>query len=199
MLLIHYISLTHGKGSAHYAKAVSVKWPRRVSTEMMGKITNAMVSYYSGDSKRINHFLKVYSFAKAIGEMEGLDARTQQILEVAALTHDIGIKVSEAKYGCCPGKYQEREGPPVARKMLEELGCEPALVDRVCWLIAHHHTYSNIDGMDYQILVEADFLVNIIEDSMQWPAIAKIEEDIFRTATGIHFLECLTSSSGSRG
>jgi hypothetical protein len=160
---------------------------------MMGKITNAMVSYYSGDSKRINHFMKVYSFAKAIGEMEGLDARTQQILEVAALTHDIGIKVSEAKYGCCTGKYQEREGPPIAKKMLEELDCEPALVDRVCWLIAHHHTYSNIDGMDYQILVEADFLVNAIEDSLKEPEIRKVCDGIFRTATGKHFLLCLTT------
>lgn len=160
---------------------------------MMGKITNAMISYYSGDSKRINHFLKVYSFAKAIGEMEGLDANTQQILEVAALTHDIGIKPSEAKYGCCPGKYQEREGPPVAKKMLEELGCEPALVGRVCWLIAHHHTYSNIDGMDYQILVEADFLVNAIEDRMKEPEIRKVCDGIFRTATGKQFLSCLTT------
>lgn len=165
--------------------------------DMMGKITIAMISYYSGDSKRINHFMKVYSFAKAIGEMEGLDSRTQQILEVAALTHDIGIKVSEAKYGCCPGKHQEREGPPVARKLLEELECDPALVDRVCWLIAHHHTYGNIEGMDYQILVEADFLVNIIEDNMQEPAIRKIKDEIFRTPTGKHFLECLTSSCGN--
>ncbi len=161
--------------------------------DMMARITNAMITYYSGDPKRINHFLKVYSFAKAIGEMEGLDARTQHILEVAALTHDIGIKVSEAKYGCCPGKHQEREGPPVARKMLEGLVCDPALVDRVCWLIAHHHTYSNIEEIDYQILVEADFLVNIIEDNMELPAIEKIREEIFRTATGKHFLECLTS------
>ncbi len=168
--------------------------------DMIANIANAMITYYSGDPKRINHFMKVYSFAKTIGELEGLDPRTLRILEVAALTHDIGIKVSEAKYGCCPGKHQEREGPPVAKIMLDQLGCEPALVDRVCWLIAHHHTYGNIDARDHQILVEADFLVNIIEDSMQGPAIAKIKEEIFRTPTGIIFLDCLTSSSvcGSR-
>lgn len=170
-----------------------------VSMDMIAKIANAMITYYSGDPKRINHFMKVYSFAKAIGELEGLDPRTMQILEVAALTHDIGIKVSEAKYGCCPGKHQEREGPPVAKKMLDELGCEQTLVDRVCWLIAHHHTYKNIEGLDYQILVEADFLVNAIEDNMNEPEIRKVCDGIFRTATGKHFLSCLTTQRTTSG
>jgi HD superfamily phosphodiesterase len=43
----------------------------------------------------VNHLLKVYGFAKTIGEREGLDADTQEILEIAALTHDIGIRNSE--------------------------------------------------------------------------------------------------------
>ncbi|HBC26771.1 MAG TPA: phosphohydrolase, partial [Ruminococcaceae bacterium] len=51
-----------------------------------------MIDYYAGDPKRIQHFIKVYHFAKMIGEMERVDARTQEILEVSALVHDIGIK-----------------------------------------------------------------------------------------------------------
>ena len=43
-------------------------------------------------------FLKVYSYAKTIGEMENLDEKMQEILEVTAVLHDIGIKVSEEKY-----------------------------------------------------------------------------------------------------
>ena len=31
-------------------------------------------------------------------------------------------------------------------------------------LLSINHTYNNIDEIDYQILVEADFLVNIMED-----------------------------------
>ena len=63
---------------------------------LIGQIINAMIAYYAGDVRRINHFLKVYGFAKAIGEMEGLDESTE-IIEIAALTHDIGIKNSEKK------------------------------------------------------------------------------------------------------
>ena len=72
----------------------------------INKVTTAMIDYYQGDSKRIQHFLKVHAYAKLIGEQEGLDKET---LEVAALTHDIGIKGSEQKYNSSAGKYQEIE------------------------------------------------------------------------------------------
>ena len=29
-------------------------------------------------------------------------------------------------------------------------------IDRICYLIAHHHTYYNVDGLDYRILLEED-------------------------------------------
>lgn len=57
-----------------------------------GRLIGEMINYYAADPRRINHFLKVYGFAKAIGEMESVNAETQEILEIAALTHDIGIK-----------------------------------------------------------------------------------------------------------
>src|SRR5574344_1295351 len=132
----------------------------------IGQVIKAMIAYYAGDVRRINHFLKVYGFAKAIGEMEGLDESTQEILEIAALTHDIGIKNSEKKYSSSAGNYQQIEGPPEAKTLLANLGVESNVIDRVCWLIAHHHTYTDIHGIDYQILVEADFLVNAFEDNM---------------------------------
>ena len=152
-----------------------------------------MIRYNAGDARRVNHLIKVYGFAKVIGEREGLDARTQEILEVAALTHDIGIRNSERKYGSCSGEHQQVEGPPEARTLLEALQADEALVERVCWLIAHHHTYSNIQGLDYQILVEADFLVNAYEDEMDEDAIKTVRERIFRTKTGIELLDTLYS------
>jgi HD superfamily phosphodiesterase len=132
----------------------------------IGPVIDAMIDYFSSDVRRINHFLKVYTFAKAIGETEDLDARTQEILEIAAVTHDIGIKNSEMKYGSAAGSYQELEGPPEAEKILRPLGIDAAVVDRVCWLIAHHHSYTTDMDTDLQILVEADFLVNAWEDEM---------------------------------
>ena len=152
-----------------------------------------MIRYNAGDARRVNHLIKVYGFAKLIGEREGLDAHTQEILEVAALTHDIGIRNSERKYGSCTGEHQQVEGPPEARTLLGALRAEETLIERVCWLIAHHHTYSNIQGLDYQILVEADFLVNAYEDEMDEDAIHTVRGKIFRTKTGIELLDTLYS------
>jgi hypothetical protein len=157
----------------------------------IGQVINAMIAYYAGDVRRISHFLKVYGFSKAIGEMEGLDKSTQEIVEIAALTHDIGIKNSEKKYNSSAGNYQQLEGPPEAKKLLEELGTESSVIDRVCWLIAHHHTYTDIKEIDYQILVEAGFLVNADEDNMSPETILKIKNKIFRTSTGNTFISTL--------
>ena len=85
--------------------------------EKLCSLMLAMIDYNSGDAKRIQHFIKVHAFAKLIGIEEGLDVETQYVLEAAALTHDIGIRNSEKKYGTCTGKQQEVEGPPEAEKV----------------------------------------------------------------------------------
>jgi HD superfamily phosphodiesterase len=158
---------------------------------MTERVLLAMIRYFQGDVRRINHFLKVYGFAKAIGAAENLDSRTQEILEIAALTHDIGIQNSEAKYGSASGAYQQSEGPPEAEKLLRSLGADEAIIVRVCWLIAHHHIYQDIKGQDYQILVEADFLVNAYEDGLSHNAISTFGHKVFRTQTGRNLLHTL--------
>ena len=157
----------------------------------IGQVINAMIEYYAGDVRRVNHFLKVYGFAKAIGEAEGLADGTQQILEIAALTHDIGIKNSEKKYNSSAGNYQQIEGPPEAKKLLEELDVDEAVIDRVCWLITHHHIYTDIQGIDYQILVETDFLVNAYEDNMSIEAVNNVRDKVFKTKSGNKLLNKL--------
>jgi HD superfamily phosphodiesterase len=156
---------------------------------MIHKVLNEMISYFGSDVRRINHALKVYGFASAIGRNENLDTLTIQIIEIAATLHDIGIPEAEKKYGSCAGKYQEMEGPPIARAMLESLDIAPALIDRVCYLIGNHHSYSKIDGVDFQILVEADFLVNIFEDSMSHKMIESIRKKYFKTVAGTCIIE----------
>ena len=151
-------------------------------------IIKEAISYDEGDSKRINHFLKVFSFAKSIGELEKLDLKRQYILEIAAVLHDIGIKVSEKKYKSSAGKYQEIEGPSIAEEILGNLEIEEDIIKRVSYLIGHHHTYKDIDNIDYQILIEADFLVNIYEDNIGDKEIKLIRDKYFKTKTGIEFL-----------
>lgn len=144
----------------------------------------AMMAYDQGDTKRIQHFVKVYEFARMIGIMENLDEKTQFILESAAIVHDIGIHISEQKYGSSSGKYQEIEGPAEAEKLLAELGYPTDVTERVCYLVGHHHTYHDIDGADYQILVEADFLVNLYEDEISEEGQKAAFKNIFRTESG---------------
>lgn len=154
------------------------------SKQQLDDLFMDMIAYYDGDPKRIQHFTKVHSYARLIGIGEELDDASLFILEAAAYTHDIGIRVAEEKYGRCDGKLQEQEGPIIAQKMLSQLGFENYIVERICFLIGHHHTYDNIDGLDYQILVEADFLVNLYEDEAGNRAIDKAYKRIFKTETG---------------
>lgn len=156
------------------------------------KLISAMTEYDAGDTARIQHFIKVHDFAAAIGASENIDKETLFILETAAILHDIGIHVSEKKYGDCSGKHQELEGPPEARKLMEKLGgYTPEQTERVCFLIAHHHTYENVQGIDWQILLEADFLVNAFEDHLSENAVKTFESNVFKTATGKHLLHTM--------
>ena len=153
---------------------------------MNEKLLLAMIEYDAGSAERIQHFLKVYQYAQLIGHGEGLDKNTQHILDTVAIVHDIGIRTCLEKYGTDAGPYQEKEGPAIARELLEELGYAPEVIDRVAYLVGHHHTYTNIDGSDYQILVEADFLVNLHERGTDMKGIESTYRKIFRTGTGKH-------------
>jgi len=153
-----------------------------------------MIKYFGNDVRRINHAMKVYGFAKTIGEFEAISNEKLQILEVAAILHDIGIKESERKYNLSSGTYQEIEGPPIALELLSDFKLESEFIDRVCYLIGNHHTYSRIDYIDFQILVEADLLVNIFEDSLSEQTINHLKEKYFKTRSGILFLEGMYQS-----
>ena len=155
----------------------------------LNNLYKKMIEYDRGDPKRIQHFIKVHSFARLIGQEEYIDDNTLYILEAAAYVHDIGIHPAMEKYGRDDGKLQEQEGPAEAEKIMKQLGFEQDVIDRVCYLVGHHHTYTDIKGMDYQILVEADFLVNYFENNLSAETIQKSVEKIFRTETGRRIAE----------
>lgn len=108
-------------------------------------------------------------------------------MESAAILHDIGIKVCEEKYNSANGKLQEKEGPAVAREILESLDYKN--VNRILFLIGHHHTYTNVTGMDYQILIEADFLVNFEEENTDTEAIKKFIKIFLKQKLEKNFVE----------
>ena len=156
------------------------------------KLIRRMAEYDRGDVPRIQHFVKVHDFAVTIGQLEQVDEATLFVLETAAILHDIGIHPSERKYGDCSGKHQEELGPDEARRMLHELGgYTEEQVERVCFLIAHHHTYKDVVGIDWQILLEADFLVNAYAVLPDGAAFRTFEDIVFRTPSGRHLLEVM--------
>ena len=151
---------------------------------MIESLTQQMIAYFGHDVKRINHALKVYSFAKTIAELEKLSTDKMLIVEATAILHDIGIKEAEKKYNSSAGNYQELEGPAVAEILLENAQFSQQQIERICFIVGHHHTLSKIDDSDFQILVEADFLVNFYEDELSPKAIQFAIATYFKTVSG---------------
>lgn len=152
--------------------------------DMVHEAIRAMIRWERGVPHRIQHFLKVHSFCRYIGVEEGLDPATLRRLELAAVVHDIGIRPSDEKFGKHDGPIQEREGMEPARQLLRGIGVEEETVERIVFLVGHHHTLTGVDGIDWQILLEADFLVNSHEKGMPLSAIRRAEETFFRTESG---------------
>lgn len=155
----------------------------------------AMIDFYEDDADDVQHSLKVWSFCRLIGSAEGVDEQTMRILEAAALLHDIGIKPALAQYGYQNGKLQEELGPPEARLILKKLQFESELVERVCFLISKHHTYTGVDGLDYRILLEADYLVNLFEFQQKGRDIYAASDRILQTETGIQLFRSMFPSN----
>lgn len=152
--------------------------------ERIWRLTQKIVEYEAGNPKQLQHSLKVHSFAKLIAQSEGVNIRTLFILESAALLHDVGIKAANEKYGHCDEKLQEQEGLAPAQAMMEALEFEEDVIDRICYLVSHHHTYEHVEGIDYRILLEADLLVNLYEENASAERIQAALKKIFRTETG---------------
>ena len=156
-------------------------------TEIQKNINNVltkMIVYSDGNKHDIAHFLKVYSYARMIGEMENLTERQQETLEIAAVIHDIACPVCREKYGDTNGSNQEKESPELVENFLKDVEIDTEMKFRINYLVSHHHTYTNVDGIDYRILLEADFLVNADESEMSEAAILTARERVFKSNTG---------------
>lgn len=150
----------------------------------IAQITEKMIAFSGGDKHDIDHFLRVWGLARTIGQLEGLDEEKQFLLEAAALTHDIACPLCRIKYGHAAGKYQEKEGGGLVGSFFIGSGLSYPQVERIAWLVSHHHTYTHIDGMDHQILLEADYLVNAMEQGFSKEAVGNFLRLVMRTDSG---------------
>ncbi len=139
---------------------------------------------YRDDPGMIEHTRKVYDYALQIAQALQVSPEEKNTTLVAALLHDVGIVEAYKKFGSREGEYQHREGPPIARKIMERHGEKKSTIERVVFIVANHHDFSKVDGTDFRILVEADMLVNLPEiepDSKKW---AGFIEEFFQTEPG---------------
>lgn len=137
------------------------------------------------------HLLKVYAFAKAIGEKELSDASSLALLETAAILHDIACPSLREKFGRADGRLQEAHSSPLVREFLSEFGLPEVFVNRVDEIISNHHTV-NIDlGIEHAILLEADFLVNADEGRADSAQIETALNTFYQTETGKSLLKSM--------
>ncbi len=148
----------HAKQCLGYDPKEKLAEAAQGAESLVDQLIAAMRAKFGSDEKRIDHAQRVLEFAQDILKSEPGDPR---VVQAAAVLHDIGIKEAEAKHGSSAGRYQEMEGPPIARPIMEELGMAPEVVDHVCDIIGNHHSARDIDTPEFRILWDSDWLVNI--------------------------------------
>lgn len=151
----------------------------------ISELMEKMLALSDGNIHDIDHLIRVWTYAKTIGELEYLDNETQFVLEAAAIVHDIACPLCRKKYGNTNGKHQEEEGALMAGEFLANTGMAPSQADRIKYIVGHHHTFHDIDGIDYQILVEADFIANACEHKYSETSIRNFIDKIMKTESGI--------------
>ena len=157
----------------------------------ISQIIEKMIAFSDGNIHDIDHFIRVWTYARTIGELENLDRETQFLLEVTAITHDIACPLCRIKYENTNGKYQEEEGVPMVKEFLSDTGIAEEVIDRVAFLVGHHHTFSGIDGIDYQILIEADYIANATENGYGQENIVNFMQKIMKTEGGKQILKAI--------
>jgi hypothetical protein len=178
--------------SIEYVRA----WKRRDPPEMadlLDRIAERMKAVFAERPGMIEHTMKVYGYARAIQHVEGGDAIT---IHAAALLHDIGIPRALQVHGSSAGRYQEMEGPPIAREILESLGVEAVKIDLICRIVANHHSAADAataGTIEFQIVWDADWLVNFpgrYKDTSPGDK-RRIIGETFRTLHGKHLASAL--------
>lgn len=148
--------------------------------------------FEEGHCRRTQHILKVYALAKLLGEQEKLSPKEQQILQAAAILHDIAIKYCKQHCsGDASQENQKKEAPHLVYDFLREANYEPIHIPKITELVLHHHDYAGERDRLLQILMEADLIINCYEGEFS-PEKAASVRNIFQTDAGKKLLElCL--------
>jgi HD superfamily phosphodiesterase len=149
------------------------------------RVAVEMKRFFKTDFRRIGHAMRVARHAETIGMKE----RANMIVVLgAAYLHDIGITEAERKFNSNAPRYQEQEGPPIARAILERLGARAEVVDEVCDIVGHHHHPRETETLNFKVVYDADLITNLEEDIKDNPMdperLKRIIGKSFLTETG---------------
>lgn len=147
------------------------------------RVAIEMKRYFKTDFKRIGHATKVARYAERIGKKE---TGNLAVILCAAYLHDIGIHEAERKFNSTAAKYQEQEGPPIARTILEKLGAKEALSEEVCDIVGHHHHPKNDESVNFKVLYDADLITNLEESHRETPKTEEQIEELIKNAFLTH-------------
>jgi predicted HD phosphohydrolase len=149
------------------------------------RVAIEMKRYFKQDFKRIGHATRVARYAEKIGKEE---RGNLAVILTAAYLHDIGIKEAERKHQSSAARFQEEEGPPIAREILDKLGAREELIEEVCDIIGHHHHPGQEESDNFKSVYDADMIVNLEENHKENPMdpekLASIIEKSFLTESG---------------
>ena len=166
----------HGREDVQYSTPDDVE-------SLCGRLILRMKGTFGPDQRRIDHALRVLDHAETILQAEGGDPLT---IRAAAILHDIGIHAAERKHGSPAGRFQEIEGPPIARAILEEFQLDDKTIDHVCRIVGSHHSAKDIDTREFRTIWDADWLVNIPDEraGASREKLAKLIGRVFKTKRG---------------
>lgn len=147
------------------------------------RLIDEMKEVFGEDKKRITHALAVLDYAEQIQAAVGGDPL---VVKAAAILHDIGIVKALEKHGSSAAKYQELEGPGIAKEILEKHELSDELIENICKIIANHHSGKNIDTLEFRIVWDADWLVNFPEEhsDLDGEKTGEVIEKLFKTPKG---------------
>jgi putative nucleotidyltransferase with HDIG domain len=158
----------------------------RAQSNVHDALMAEMEAVFSEIPRMIEHTKNVHKYAVEIQQSEGGD---QEVVRAAAILHDIGIPKARERHGSSAGKYQEIEGPPIARKILSKLKMDSERIDHICGIIANHHSDKDpeiVNTIEFMIIWDADWMINLPgrARNKSRDEVALMIEETFKTKKG---------------
>lgn len=169
--------------------------------ERIEELIAAVDNFFGDEGKEDRaHAHSVWLIAKTIAEEEGLDKEKVDLIEKAAIIHDLSCPLCRTIYGKAEGRMQEVHSKEVIEPLLSILGWSEGTKSRLVEISSRHHTYSDTDTIEEVVLKEADALVNLsgkkefdVNEAIWFGA------NVFKTKTGKYLLEKLIKANLAEG